>query len=321
MEIRDIESVCAVDIYRNYSNAAYNTATSTAVISKHVAKAEKELGIRIFERASKTRPVELTEAGAQIIDYMHAIVRMYRCAVKTAESVRVKQNDVLTVGYMPRVGNFRENEILARFAFDNPNIMLYRKTDCTEGLVNMLLSGVADMVLVPFLESPDESSLLHNQIVSDDIEIFEVLHNDVLTVGVPDGHPLANAEMITKDMYKLLHGDTFLLSNDQKTLKHEASDGYLYELFGFTGNMKIRYIDVTEPTISLELVKRGAGVLVQSGITQRHMGGINFIPVEGWDKRATLYCIYRKSAVSPGLKKLADCVKRFSEEYNKRKDG
>jgi len=45
MDIREIESICAVDIYHNYSNAAYHIASSPAVISKHVSKIEKELGI------------------------------------------------------------------------------------------------------------------------------------------------------------------------------------------------------------------------------------------------------------------------------------
>ena len=69
-------------------------------------------------------------------------------------------------------------------------------------------------------------------------------------------------EAVTPEMYPILHNDTFLLANDQKGMRHDLTDGYLYTFFEFTDNMKIRYIDVTEPTLSLELVKRGAGILV-----------------------------------------------------------
>lgn len=315
MDIREIESVCAVDTYKNYSNAAFHIASSAGVISKHVAKVERELGISIFERASKSRPVELTEDGKQIIDYLHAIVRMYHCAMNTAKSQLEKKSETLTVGYMPRVGNFQENEILARFTFENPNIILYRKTDHTTGLINMLLTGVVDAVFVPLLQDEGIVSAVKGFINDPDIEIFEVLQHNTLTIGLPNNHPLANEEVITRDMYKLLHNDTFLLSNDQKGMTHNLSDGYLYRFFEFTGNMKIRYIDMTEPTIGLDMVKRGAGVLVQSGITQRHMGEVNFIPVDGWRRNAILYCIYRKSSKSKPLKRLVDCVKKFSDEY------
>ncbi len=67
MDINDLESVCAVDICHNYSEAAESIASSPAVISKHIAKVEKELGLRIFERASKSRPVELTPAGQELV--------------------------------------------------------------------------------------------------------------------------------------------------------------------------------------------------------------------------------------------------------------
>lgn len=78
MDINDLESVCAVDICHNYSEAAESIASSPAVISKHIAKIEKELGLRIFERASKSRPVELTPAGKELITYFHSIVGLYK---------------------------------------------------------------------------------------------------------------------------------------------------------------------------------------------------------------------------------------------------
>ena len=67
-----------MDICHNYSEAAESIASSPAVISKHIAKVEKELGLRIFERASKSRPVELTPAGQELITYFHSIVGLYK---------------------------------------------------------------------------------------------------------------------------------------------------------------------------------------------------------------------------------------------------
>ncbi len=113
-----LESVCAVVKYGNYSEAAYNIASSPSVISKHVAKVERELGIKIFDRgASKSRTGTLTkEGGQQIIGYLTLIVELWHNAHKKASELLMSETEKLAVGYISFIGNYRENEILARFS-------------------------------------------------------------------------------------------------------------------------------------------------------------------------------------------------------------
>ena len=116
-----------MDICHNYSEAAESIASSPAVISKHIAKVEKELGLRIFERASKSRPVELTPAGQELITYFHSIVGLYKQMSTRSAELRREGGGSLVVGYCPFIGNFHEAEMLTQFSLENPEISVRRR--------------------------------------------------------------------------------------------------------------------------------------------------------------------------------------------------
>ena len=59
MEIDKLESVCMVNAYKNFAEAAFHRFISPATISKHILQVEEELGVPLFERATKAKPVML----------------------------------------------------------------------------------------------------------------------------------------------------------------------------------------------------------------------------------------------------------------------
>lgn len=313
MDIRELESVCAVVKYGNYSEAAYNIASSPSVISKHVAKVERELGIKIFERASKSRTGTLTKEGEQIIGYLNMIVELWHNAHKKASELLMSETEKLAVGYISFIGNYRENEILARFSLENPQVLLYRRAGDTQELIDMLVSGVLDAIMLPIMEGLDTHDSIYTALTDRDIVVEEVLENDVLTIGVPDSHPLAGKDAITREDFHLLHNDVFMFSNNQRE-RFDHTD--LYQLLEFKVEMRRRYVDFSEPTVALKLVEAGKGVLPQACITPRHAGKVTFLPVEGWKKRTILYFIFRKSAYTRALGKLRECVRDFSREMS-----
>ena len=315
MDIRELESVCAVAKYGNYSEAAYKIASSPSVISKHVAKVEGELGIKIFERASKSRPGTLTEQGTQIIGYLNMIVEMWRNARKKASELAMGKAEKLAVGYMSFIGNYRENEILARFSIENPQVLLYRKAGTPKELVDMIISGVLDAMFIPVMDGYDTHESVYTVLTEPDIVVDEVLSNDVLTIGIQESHHLAQEQIITQEQFPLLHGDVFLLSNNQLD-RYCYMD--IYKFLGFKGEMKTRYVDFSEPTVALKLVEAGAGVLPQACITPLRIGNVKFLPVEGWDRKTTLYFLFRKSAYNEALGKLRDCVRNFAREIREK---
>lgn len=138
-----------MDICHNYSEAAESIASSPAVISKHIAKVEKELGLRIFERASKSRPVELTPAGQELITYFHSIVGLYKQMSTRSAELRREGGGSLVVGYCPFIGNFHEAEMLTQFSLENPEISVRRRALNAPELVRALLSGHGECYFPP----------------------------------------------------------------------------------------------------------------------------------------------------------------------------
>lgn len=321
MDINELITVCAVDDWRNYANAAYDLSLSVSVVSKHIKKVETELGVRIFERATKGKPVELTEEGNQIIGNLHSMVEIYRNTLNRVESLKKTGIQRITIGYLPMVGTFKENEIMTEFSLNNPDVLMFRRTDNTAGLINMLVNGIADGVFIQINEGADEKSSYFDSLANPDFVVKEVLSNNALTIGLPEDHPLANEEMITRDKFYLLGRDTFLFSLEHIELSPKSSTDIIEDFLGLKGIMKKRYVDFTEPSIPLSIVEKGMGVMAQTGFTPRQIGRVHFVPVEGADRQALLYFVYRKSTMTPAMKKFVRCVADFSEKFYKEKKG
>lgn len=314
MDIHELESVCAVDTYRNYSEAAYCISSSPAVISKHVAKVERELGVQLFIRASKSRPVEPTPAGKELLGYFHSIINMYHRACGRAAELNTDKLSSLIVGYCPHIGSFHESDILAQFSINNPNITLRRRVLSIAELINALVSGVLDAIFLPLMQGSDTHDSEYAALADSDFTMFEILSNQILKIGLPDSHPLSQCELITQNKFHLLHDETFLFSC-VCTSNSTAQREYLRNLLAFQKPMRIRFVDFSEPTVTLKLVESGAGVLPQACIVPRRLGNVNFIPVEGHHISTSLYFVYRKSCDSMGLKLLRQTVHAFSRKY------
>ena len=86
MEIDKLESVCMVNAYKNFAEAAFHRFISPATISKHILQVEEELGVPLFERATKAKPVMLTPQGESVIEDIQSIVNAYYRILKTVQS-------------------------------------------------------------------------------------------------------------------------------------------------------------------------------------------------------------------------------------------
>ena len=53
------------------------------------------------------------------------IVELWHNAHKKASELLMSETEKLAVGYISFIGNYRENEILARFSLENPQVLLY----------------------------------------------------------------------------------------------------------------------------------------------------------------------------------------------------
>ena len=312
MDIRKIESVCSVAAYRSYSEAAYRTSSSPSVISKHIAAVEEELGVRIFKRATKSVPVELTEAGEKVIGYLHEALRQYELARSAAAAIRSEQKEQLTVGYVQQIGSFRENSILADYTLENPDVIVLRRTFSFQELANQIINDTVDAVFLPVLDGTDGPGSDFDRLKNENYVLTEVMHINHLTIGVPSGHPLASCSVISEHALKDLQKATFLFP---------AADSFLPPVvsrnLGLTDTIRIRYADFSEKILPCALVDSGAGLLPQICIVPETLGGIHFIPLENPHCPITLYLVFKKGSANRALRRLNQYVLNFSAQYYK----
>ena len=310
MDIRKIESVCSVAAYRSYSEAAYRTASSPSVISKHIAAVEEELGIRIFKRATKSAPVELTEAGEKVIAYLHEALRQYELARSAAAAIRSEQKEQLTVGYVQQIGSFRENSILADYTLENPDVIVLRRTFSFEELANQIINDTVDAVFLPVLDGTDGPGSDFDRLKNGNYVLAEIMRINHVTIGVPSGHPLAGCSVIPEDALPSLQKATYLFPAADTLLPRVISRS-----LGMETSVKVRYADFSEKILPCALVDSGAGLLPQVCIIPRTLGGIHFIPLEPPLCPITLYLVFKKSSAGPALRRLYQYVLNSSAQY------
>ncbi|WP_207002213.1 LysR family transcriptional regulator [Trinickia mobilis] len=82
--LSELEAVLAVARHRSFRAAATELGVSTSALSHTVAALEARIGVRLFNRT--TRSVSLSEAGAQFVDSVAPALSTIRVAIEQASS-------------------------------------------------------------------------------------------------------------------------------------------------------------------------------------------------------------------------------------------
>jgi len=314
MDIREIEAACAVYTYKNFSEAAFHIASSASVISKQISRLEEELGIRIFERATKSAPVRLTHEGEQVMVELRKIMNCYKALNAKVERIKSEEQNRISVGYVRHLGHFHEKDILSRFLIEHPETVVQYRTGNIYEVMDMLRNHVLDAAILPIMNGAETFSSPNEALGSDEFIIDKLFSTSTLSLGMPECHPLAGCEMIKREQYPLLHGETFMLSTMQMGTTQQLKRDNLAEVLGFPGELRFRYVDISEPGVALKLIESGGGVLPQGCIVPRQMGGVRFVPLEDSGRSISVYFISHRSQNDAGVK-LRRCALEFSRSY------
>lgn len=146
MEIHQLSYVLAVARYQHFSRAAAEICVSQSTLSQQIEKLEKELGVRLFERT--TRSVRLTQAGQEFVSYARRIladVDQARNAMQMYTSMLTGQ---ITVGAIPIIGHLGLTKMLASFQSTYPKVRLIIHENGSVILLDMLCALNLDVALL-----------------------------------------------------------------------------------------------------------------------------------------------------------------------------
>ena len=246
MDINYLQEFTVIAKLNSFSLAAHELFISQSSLSKHIVALEKELGVKLFKRTS--RSVILSDAGMQILPYAIQVVEAKRRITYTAAEYNDHRKGIVKIVSIPVMAHYGITGVIARFHREHPEINISITEHDSQQIYSVLNSGEYELAFNR--ESQEASNVL------DYIPFFE----DYLVVVVPYSHPLAREKEIYLSQ----------LSNEEFVFINKGS--ILYDLCfkqclnaGFTP--KIKYTGYWPENV-IDFVSQGLGI---SLLMKRHV--------------------------------------------------
>lgn len=258
MELKQLEHLVAVCSAGSFSGAAKRLGTSQPTLSKSIARLEKHLGLKLFDRGGgSARPTVYGHVAAE-----HAAMLLAGVARMSEQLEELARGETgsLRIGVGPATRVKLLPEVVRQVGKTFPDLQLEARYDDVQTLMRSLRMGSLDLVFCYF-EAPDEQSDFIRVKICDDLRIAVVrprhpaLRQAPLTPEMLLKHPLAsvgavpsfrkwlgamsakaarNMNAFVSDDYALVKSraleSDFVALGPRFVFEHELRDGTLVEL-------------------------------------------------------------------------------------------
>ena len=143
-QLRYISEVASRDL--NVSEAAESLFTSQPGVSKQIRLLESEIGVPIFTRSGK-RLTQITPAGQQILKRARNILREVENIKQIGNEFQREQSGNFTIATTHTQARYFLPTIIKNFVGRFPDVKLTLKQGYPEEITEMVVDGLADMVL------------------------------------------------------------------------------------------------------------------------------------------------------------------------------
>ncbi|WP_433755471.1 LysR family transcriptional regulator [Nocardia sp. CA-135398] len=183
MELQQMRYVVAVAETNSFTRAAERCLVVQSALSHQIARLERELGARLFERTS--RRVRLTPAGAA---FLPAARQCLDAAERAAAEVAAAVGEIrgrLAVGLIPTVAAVDIPGALRDFRRKYPQVRIDLRVGSSDDLIEQVRNGAID---VAFLGLPTTAR-------PQGVAVHELARDRLVAVLAPD-HPLADEQVV-----------------------------------------------------------------------------------------------------------------------------
>ncbi|ELA8351040.1 LysR family transcriptional regulator [Vibrio alginolyticus] len=111
----------------SYAKAAELRETDPSVVSKQIAKLERELGVRLLNRT--TRSLALTEAGTEVVNRTQLLRETLTETVEAAKSFHSRPKGVLKIATTSAIARRVLNPVILSFQQKYPEILIELRTE------------------------------------------------------------------------------------------------------------------------------------------------------------------------------------------------
>ncbi|MEU6954604.1 LysR family transcriptional regulator [Streptomyces sp. NPDC045714] len=277
MELQQMRYVIAVAETNNFTRAAQRCLVVQSALSHQIARLEKELGARLFERTS--RRVRLTPAGAA---FLPAARQCLDAAERAAAEVAAAVGEVrgrLTVGLIPTVAAVDLPSVLKDFHRRHPKARVSLSVGASEDLVEQVREGEIEVAFlgIPVTARPRG------------VHARELARERLIAVVSP-AHPLAGASSV--DLRRL--SSEVFVDLPAKTAGRAQSD----LAFAAAGLTREVAFEVTNADYLARLVAAGLGVALLPPAYVAGLTGVTTIEVTDAPARVE-YVIWGRESRTP----------------------
>ncbi|MEV4075235.1 LysR family transcriptional regulator [Nonomuraea fuscirosea] len=239
MELQQMRYVVAVAETSNFTRAAERCMVVQSALSHQIARLERELGAKLFERTS--RRVLLTPAGEA---FLPAARQALDAAERARAEVAAAAGEIrgrLAIGAIPTVTAVDLPLVLRRFHQRHREVRISLRSGASEEFVERVRQGTLD---VAFLGLPPGAR-------PKGVRGRELARGDLVAVVTP-GHRLAGEERVTLSR---LAGEPFV-DFPAGTAGRSQSD----EAFAAAGIAREVAFEVSTPDFMARLIRLGLGI-------------------------------------------------------------
>jgi DNA-binding transcriptional LysR family regulator len=239
MELQQLRYVLAVAETGNFTRAAARCLVVQSALSHQVARLEKELGARLFDRHS--RGVRLTAAGEAFLPAARqALAAVDRARDEVAAAVGEIRGS-LAIGAIPTVTAVDLPRSLREFWVRHPQVRISLRSDMSERLVEQVREGSLDLAFLGVLPGFQPQGVR-------DLALAE----GELVAVLPPGHPLADAGEIG---LRRLAEETFADFPAGSAARAQTD-----QAFSAAGLTREAAFEASAPYMLAQLVRHGLGV-------------------------------------------------------------
>jgi len=277
VELQQMRYVLAVAETSSFTRAAERCLVVQSALSHQIARLERELGAKLFERTS--RRVRLTPAGAA---FLPAARQCLDAAERAAAEVAAAVGEVrgrLAVGLIPTVAAVDIPGALRDFHQRYPHVRISLRVGGSDELVEQVKQGLIE---VAFLGLPTTAQ-------PHGVNSHELARDRLVAVVAPD-HPLARESTVS---LRRLSAEVFV-DLPAKTAGRAQSD----QAFAAAGLSRDVAFEVTNADFMARLVREGLGIALLPSAYVPQVTGLTTIEVTDAPARVE-YVVWSHASRTP----------------------
>ena len=310
MDINEIEVVCELENYKNFADAAYNLAYSPSVITKYVSNIEKELGVQIYYRSTKSSNLAVTPDGATLLRALQRIVSDYHYLTELAAQLNSVRVHPLRSGSQARLGNQPEQEIVASYLADHLDIALSSVKAHTQDLVSMMKTGKLDGLFLTIHKDYRIDDYCREQFMDESIRVIHIAFNPDMYLAIDERLLPGKTEAPFKDFRDFIFAFPFVNAVDKSDVMAISSFRTLARENGF--ELKQMFSENCDNSI-FRLARRKP-IAVSCTNTSAPHDGIKYVKVNDWDGGVNTYFVYKTNSEKKALRDLLPYVQDYAEK-------